>query len=182
MNLVTRTVTLLLAAVVLTMAACSGEQPVTTGAETVSESSAPGETSTTTEVTVPGRLSDERIVALARDAASGHGEPDPEEITWVRAPSRNAAAEVVRGRGSVVAMPEEDVPVVLISIRGQFEQPLPAVPPRSGPGGEPVEQARPPLRAALYLAVDEARNEVMDVDITDDVVDISVLGPVERAG
>ncbi len=175
MNLITRAIApLLLAVAVLAGAACSGEQPVTTGAEAVTETSAASETSTTTEATVPGRLSDERIVAMARRGAAGLGEPDPEQITWVRAPSRNAAAEVVRGRGSVVAMPEEDVPVLLISVRGQFEQP----PPPAIPG---EERAEPLVRAALYLSVDEERNEVMDVDVTDDIVDISVLGPVQRA-
>lgn len=116
------------------------------------------------------------IMAKVRESASFFGEPNPEQIQWVHARSLNGPAQLVHGEDTVVATPEEDVPVVFVSARGTFTLPAAAV---ARPDGEGPSE--PQVHPALYLSLDETTGDVLATDVSSIVVDdLSPLGEVHR--
>lgn len=169
MKPLTKAITPLLAGLLaLSLAACGDDEPTVAAEAPATSAAAPATESSTTAA--EGQLSDDEILELTRGVAENMGESDPEQVEWVRASDRNGPAQLIRGEGAVVATPEGNVPVVVVSARGQFQQP-----PRQLPPGVTEE---PPVRPALYLTIDESTREILDVDVTENLIDLDELGEV----
>lgn len=114
------------------------------------------------------RMSDEEILAQARNMAEHHGDGPLASIEWVRADSDNEAMALL-WPGLEIA-PEEDMPVIFMKAEGEFVDKAPS----------PLHPDIEPARVRFYYAGFTEDGTVMSGALTYDDVDLSPLGEVTR--
>lgn len=124
----------------------------------------------TTAVESP--LPEARITDAVHTVAAGLGDDDPQDVHWVFASDFNTTSRLIYGSDVGLAGGGDNVPVVLVSARGRFTMAVPSKPDASNVPSGPWSM--------LYLRLDASTGEVIGVDATDDIVDLTEVGEVTR--
>lgn len=132
-----------------------------------SEASSPDESSD------PSGSEDSALLDTVHRFSTALGEPNPEQIQWVRTTSRNEVARLMTGRDNFVG--NDDIPVVVAFATGRFS---------AMPDGVAVEGVSTTMsdqmHPYLYLVLDEATGEPVGHYVDERLVDLSRLGEVHQ--